>query len=137
MIEPQVTSLIAVPLAWSAGTEDAITAPVVYAPLWEDPKDPAQSNLVLLAERIEAYKKQYAGKLEGKIVLLTGKRPFDLPSSPETQRWSEDDLNEMLSARDPQITDLYEWPLLKMPVDTQEKWKLYEVIPYEIQSDYS
>ena len=58
MIEPQVTSLIAVPLAWSAGTEGAITAGVVYAPLWEDPKDPAQSNLVLLAERIEAYKKQ-------------------------------------------------------------------------------
>jgi Iap family predicted aminopeptidase len=43
----------------------------------------------------------------------------------------------MLSARDPQITDLYEWPLLKMPVDTQERWKLYEVIPYEIQNDYS
>lgn len=137
MIEPQVTSLIAVPLAWSAGTEGAITAPVVYAPLWEDPKDPAQSNLVLLAERIEAYKKQYAGKLEGKIVLLAGKRPFELPSKPETQRWSEDDLGDMLSARDPQITDLYEWPLLKMPVDTEERWKLSEVIPYEIQNDYS
>jgi len=137
MIEPQVTSLIAVPLAWSAGTEGAITAGVVYAPLWEDPKDPAQSNLVLLAERIEAYKKQYAGKLEGKIVLLTGKRPFELPSKPETQRWSEDDLGDMLSARDPQITDLYEWPLLKMPVDTEERWKLSEVIPNEIQNDYS
>jgi len=137
MIEPQVTSLIAVPLAWSAGTEGAITAGVVYAPLWEDPKDPAQSNLVLLAERIEAYKKQYAGKLEGKIVLLTGKRPFELPSKPETQRWSEDDLSDMLSARDPQITDLYEWPLLKMPVDTEERWKLSEVIPNEIQNDYS
>ena len=137
MIEPQVTSLIAVPLAWSAGTEGEITAPVVYAPLWEDSKDPAQCNLVRLAERIEAYKKQYAGKLGGKIVLLSGKRPFELPSTPETQRWSEDDLNEMLSARDPQITDLYEWPLLKMPIDIQEKWKLYEVIPYEIQSDYS
>lgn len=137
MIEPQITSLIAVPLAWSAGTEGAITAPVVYAPLWEDPKDPAQSNLVLLAERIEAYKKQYAGKLEGKIVLLTGKRPFELPSKPETQRWSKDDLGDMLSARDPQITDLYEWPLLKMPVDTEERWKLSEVIPDEIQNDYS
>ena len=137
MIEPQVTSLIAVPLAWSAGTEGAITAGVVYAPLWEDPKDPAQSNLVLLAERIEAYKKQYTGKLEGKIVLLTGKRPFELPSKPETQRWSEDDLSDMLSARDPQITDLYEWPLLKMPVDTEERWKLSEVIPNEIQNDYS
>ncbi|MCJ7816159.1 MAG: M20/M25/M40 family metallo-hydrolase, partial [Xanthomonadales bacterium] len=137
MIEPQVTSLNAVPLAWSAGTNGTVTAPAVYAPLWEDPKDPAQSNLVLMAERIEAYKKQYAGKLGGKIVLLTGKRPFELPSEPETQRWSEDDLGKMLSARDPQITDVYKWPLLKMPVDTEERWKLYEVIPYEIQNDYS
>ena len=90
---------------------------------------------MLLAERIEAYKNQYAGKLGGNIVLLTGKHPFKLPSEPETQRWSEDDLGKMLSARDPQITDLYEWPLLKMPVGTEERWKLYEVIPYEIQND--
>lgn len=136
MIEPQTTTLNAVPLAWSAGTDGTITAPVVFAPLWQDPKDPAQSDLVKLAERIEAYKKQYAGTLAGKIVLLSGKRPFKLPSEPETQRWSEDDLSKMGSARDPQITDLYKWPLLKMPVDTEERWLLYEVIPYEIQSDY-
>jgi Iap family predicted aminopeptidase len=43
----------------------------------------------------------------------------------------------MISARDPQITDLYAWPLLKMPVDTKERWMLKEVIPYEIQVDYS
>jgi len=137
MIEPQVTSLNAVPLAWSPGTNGTVTAAAVYAPLWEDPKDPAQSDLVQLAERIEAYKKQYAGMLNGKIVLLTGKRPFDLPSEPETQRWSAEDLEQMQQARDPQVTDLYQWPLLKMPVDTQERWMLYEVIPYEIQNDYS
>jgi carboxypeptidase Q len=137
MVKPQATTLNAVPLAWSAGTEGTITAPVVYAPLWEDPKDPAQSDLVLLAERIESYKKKYAGKLGGKIVLLTGKRPFELPSEPQTQRWSVDDLKKMESARDPQITDIYESPLLKMPVDTEERWLLYEVVPYEIQSDYS
>ncbi len=137
MVEPQATTLNAVPLAWSAGTEGTITAPVVYAPLWEDPEDPAQSDLVLLAGRIESYKKQYAGKLGGKIVLLTGKRPFELPSEPQTQRWSVDDLKNMESARDPQTTDVYEWPLLKMPVDTEQLWLVYELIPYEIQSDYS
>jgi hypothetical protein len=127
----------ALPLAWSAGTEGTVTAAAVYAPLWEDPNDPAQSDLVQLAERIEAYKKQYGGTLNGKIVLLTGKRPFDLPSEPETQRWSAEDLEQMQQARDPQVSDLYEWPLLKMPLDTQERWMLYEVIPYEIQNDYS
>lgn len=137
MIEPQATTLNAVPLAWSPGTDGTITAPVVFAPLWEDPNDVAQSDLVKLAERIEAYKSQYAGTLEGKIVLLTGKRPFELPSDPDIQRWSADDLSDMMSARVPQTDDLYQWPLLEMPVDTKERWLRYEVIPYEIQNDYS
>jgi len=137
MIEPRATTLFAVPLAWSAGTNGTLTAPVVFAPLWDDPEDPGQNDLVALAERIEAYKKQYAGKLGGKIVLLSAKRPFKLPSEPEIQRWSAEDLDEMRSARDPLLTDVYEWPLLKQPLDTAERWLLYEVVPAEIQADYS
>ncbi|EED34117.1 peptidase M28 [Luminiphilus syltensis NOR5-1B] len=137
MIEPQATTLNAVPLAWSSGTDGLITAPVVFAPLWENPRDTAQTDLVKLAERIDAYKNQYAGKLKDKIVLLSGKRPFKLPSEPETQRWSADDLNGMMSARDPRTEDLYEWPLLKVPFKTADRWLMYEMIPAEIQSDYS
>ncbi len=136
MIEPQATTLTGVPLAWSAGTGGTIEAGVVSAPLWQDIDDPDQGDLVLLAERIEAYKKEYAGKLGGKIVLLSGKRPFDLPSEPEIQRWSETDLTEMLTAREPLLSDVTEWPLLKMPVDDAERWLMYEVIPGEIQQDY-
>jgi len=137
MVEPQATSLSAVPLAWSAGTDGTITAPVVFAPLWDDDEDPQQSDLVALAQRIESYKQQYTGKLNGRIVLLSPKRTFELPSKPETQRWSAADLEEMKSARDPLLTDVYEWPLLKLPVDTDERWLQYEVVPAEIQSDYS
>ena len=137
MTEPRATTLNGVPLAWSSGTDGAVIAPVIYAPLWEDAKDPGQGDLVLLAERIEAYKKQYAGKLGGHIVLLSAKRPFELPSEPEIQRWTDADLEEMRTARDPLLTDIYEWPLLKQPVDRTERWLLYEVIPEEIQADYS
>ena len=137
MVEPQATTLNALPLAWSAGTDGTVTAPVVYAPLWEEAEDPGQKDLVLLAERIEAYKKQHAGTLGGKIVLLSAKRPFELPSEPEIQRWTAADLEDMESARDPPLKDVYAWPLLKWPFDTHERWLQYEVVPAEIQSDYS
>ncbi|MGD8579589.1 MAG: M20/M25/M40 family metallo-hydrolase, partial [Lysobacterales bacterium] len=137
MIEPRATTLNAVPLAWSPGTEGTIEAPVIYAPLWEHAEDPGQSDLLKLAERIEAYKTTYAGKLDGKIVLLSAKRPFELPFEPDTQRWTTADLEEMQTARDPLTTDVREWPLLKLPFDTEERWLQYEVIPSEIQADYS
>lgn len=137
MNEPHATTLNGVPLAWSAGTNGTLTATVVHAPLWEDMNDPGQRDLVQLAKRIESYKNQYEGELKGKIVLLSGTRPFKLPSEPEIQRWSETDLEDMSSAREPTTVDLYEWPLLTMPADTSERWLMKEIIPAEIQQDYS
>jgi len=137
LIEPRKTTLSGVPLAWSSATDGTVTAPVVYAPLWDDPDDPGQTDLVLLAERIETYKKKYAGKLGGSIVLLSPERTFTLPFEPEIQRWSAADLEEMRSARDPLLEDVYEWPMLKEPLDREERWLLWEVVPEEIQADYS
>jgi hypothetical protein len=137
MLEPQPTTLIGVPLAWSSGTETPVTANAVYAPLWEDPEDPGEYDLVRFAERIEAYKHQYVGKLGGKIVLLAGKRPFTMPSEPEIQRWSAADLLEMESARDPSLSDLRKRPQLRQPADGTERTILSEIVPEEIQEDFS
>jgi hypothetical protein len=137
MLEPQSTTLSGVPLAWSSGTDAPVTADVVYAPLWEDSEDPGQYDLAKLAERIEAYKLRYVGRLSGKIVLLVGKRPFDIPSEPEIQRWSAADLSEMESAREPSLSDLREWPQIRRPVDASERLILSEIVPEEIQQDYS
>lgn len=137
MLEPQSTTLSGVPLAWSSGTDGPVTADVVHAPLWEDSNDPGQHDLIKLAERIESYKKQYAGQLSSKIVLLSGKRPFDLPSEPEVQRWSEADLAEMQSAREPSLSNVREWPQIRRPVDAAERLILSEIVPEEIQQDYS
>lgn len=137
MIAPQSTTLHAVPLAWSSGTEGTVTAPVKFAPLWEDAEDPDQNDLVALAHRIESYRKEFAGQLGGQIVMLSASRPFELPSTPPTQRWSDDDLADMQSARDPLLSDAYEWPLLKYSLDDEQRWLEYEVVPAEIQVDYS
>jgi hypothetical protein len=136
MLEPEVTTLNGVPLAWSAGTNGVVTAAVTYAPLWEDPNDPRDFDLVKRAEQIEDYKARYGGKLAGKIVLLSGKRPFDLPSEPEIQRWSDADLVDMESVREPPDYDPREWPSLREPADASERYIAYEFVPAEIQHDY-
>ncbi len=137
MLEPQSTTLIGVPLAWSSGTDGPVTADVVYAPLWEDSNDPGQYDLIKLAEQIESYKSRYRGQLGGMIVLLAGKRPFELPSEPEIQRWSEADLVDMQSARDPSLSDVRAWPQLQRPTKSMDRTLLSEIVPEEIQQDYS
>ena len=112
MLEPQSTTLNGVPLAWSSGTDGPVTADVVYAPLWEDSKDPRRYDLVKIAEQIESYKSRYRGQLGGMIVLLAAKRPFEIPSEPETQRWSEADLADMQSATEPSLSNVRQWPQL-------------------------
>jgi carboxypeptidase Q len=137
MLTPQPTGLIAVPLAWSAGTQGDVEAQVAYAPLWEEADDPAHQNLVKLTQRIEAYKQQYAGTLGGKIVMLSVERAFTLPFEAEIQRWADSDLHDMQSARDPMAADLYTWPLLDYPADAAEQLLMLELVPAEIQADYS
>lgn len=137
MLEPQSTTLIGVPLAWSSGTDGPVTAAVVYAPLWADSNDPGQYDLIKLADKIESYKSRYRGKLGGKIVLLAGKRPFELPSEPEIQRWSDADLADMQSARDPSLINVRAWPQLQQPPDYVERTILSEIVPEEIQEDNS
>jgi hypothetical protein len=137
MLTPQQTTLVAVPVAFSAGTDGTVTAPVVHAPLWDDVDAPGQSDLVALANRIEAYKDRYAGQLRGRIVLLSPMRPFTLPSEPERQRYSDEDLAGMHSARDPLTEEVYDWPRLSMPQDDSENVLMEEVLPIEIQNDFS
>jgi hypothetical protein len=92
---------------------------------------------VRLAERIAAYRAEHAGKLRGRIVLLSAERPFTLPSEPEIQRWSDDDLAAMKTAREPGVENLREWPLLRMPFDPEQQILSDESVPEEIQIDYS
>jgi carboxypeptidase Q len=137
MLTPQQTTLVAVPVAFSAGTDGPLVASVIYAPLWDDVDAPGQSDLVALAEQIESYKRRYAGQLRDRVVLLTPLRPFALPGEPVIQRHSDEDLESMQSARDPVTEDLYAWPRLSMPDDDDESLLMDEILPIEIQADFS
>ncbi|MFT4928980.1 MAG: carboxypeptidase Q [Phenylobacterium sp.] len=136
MVKPQQTTLHGLPLAWSRGTKGTVEGSVVYAPLWPNIDSPNEYDLTQLVQRIEAYKKQYAGQLKGKFVLLTGERPIDVTAQPEITRWPSSELESMLSARPPELTDYNQWPLLTLPSDTYARWEMYEKIPAAIQDDY-
>lgn len=137
MLTPYETTLVAVPVAFSSGTNGPVTAPAIYAPLWDDADAPGQSDLLALANQIESYKKRYAGLLKGHIVLMSSLRPFTIPSEPVEQRHSDEDLEAMRAARDPVTEDLYQWPRLSMPTDAAERLVMTEILPIEIQRDYS
>ena len=104
MIEPQYQPLIGFPLAYAPGTNGAVTAEVIYAPLRND-------------QDLE----QFKGKLKGKIVLYEATRvPGTPPETPRiagltpavvqqytaemsrTGRYSDEDLARIAKAPQPQ-----------------------------------
>ncbi|MHA6719624.1 M20/M25/M40 family metallo-hydrolase [Sphingomonas sp. RS6] len=75
MIAPRPLQLVAAPLAWTPGTNGAISGEVVLAPM---------TDAASLA--------QYKGKLAGKIVLISEPKPIEDPTEPPFKRWTDEDL---------------------------------------------
>ena len=126
MLKPRYSHLVVVPLAWSSSTAGVESGELAYAPLpsvrWTEFKK--------YDEAIEKYKKQWHGKLTGKIVLLThAKQP-----SPDTkapfERYTDAQLAEIAGAPAPSIkrhiTNLDE---LQIPEDPEEARKYFETLP--------
>jgi carboxypeptidase Q len=84
MLEPQQTSLIGVPLAWSPGTDGAVTGEVVMAPI----------------RTVEDFEK-YKGKLKGKFVMLESPRELTLHLEPDAKRLTDADLAQTALAPEP------------------------------------
>ncbi len=84
MTEPQQTSLIGVPLAWSPGTAGVVTGEVVLAPM-------------STAEEGAKYK----GTLAGKIVFIEEARELKLHLEADGKRWTDPDLATRALAPEP------------------------------------
>ena len=84
MIEPSIQPIIGFPMAWTPGTNGAITADVIHVPM---------------AQGIDFAK--WRGKLKDKIVLIDPPRDFPLEVNGQARRYTEGDLNEFLVAPDP------------------------------------
>ena len=79
MVEPTYQAIIAMPVAWTVGTNGPLTGEAILAPI----ATPADLD-------------KFHGKLEGKIVLVSAPRELAFPTAPLAHRYTADELNDMM-----------------------------------------
>ena len=112
MVAPRYMRLAAMPLAWSSSTAGPVTGEPMLTPLDLDFVQGPRK----LAESLEAYRRQWGGKLRGRIIMLTPGRPTPPRDTALFHRDTDAELSGMSQASDPRaltrstrIDDL-EWP---------------------------
>lgn len=93
LIEPQYAPLIGFPLAWTPGTDGAVSGELVYAPI----------------EKEEDFE-QYKGKLKNKIILISKPHAVALETAAPAHRWSESELENLSQAVVPNPKDAFRLP---------------------------
>jgi hypothetical protein len=142
MKTPQQTTLVALPADFSPGTDGPVSGEVLFAPLWTQARpEPENGDLVILAQRIEAWKKRYRGKLRGRIVMLEQPLEWRLPEGPETWRLAGEDFDRLgddgygQPLQPGPVPRKLQWPLVAEPVDKEQRSRLWNVMPLEVAAD--
>jgi hypothetical protein len=78
MVEPSYQSLVALPVAWTMGTNGLVTGEAMLAQV-QTPED----------------MDKFRGKLKGKIVLASAPRALDFPATPAGTRYTAQELEEL------------------------------------------
>src|SRR3954452_11125710 len=82
MLEPQYQPIIAMPVAWTNGTNGIVTG-----------------NPMLVTPQTQTELDAFKGKLAGKIVLISPKRDLEMVTTPLGVRYSESELQEIQTAQ--------------------------------------
>ena len=82
MLEPMYQPIIAMPVAWTAGTEGVVSG-----------------NPILVTPQTQAELDAFKGKLAGKIVLISPKRDLAMSTTPLGVRYSDAELQEIETAQ--------------------------------------
>jgi carboxypeptidase Q len=126
LVAPHYMRLTAMPLAWSASTQGVVTGEPLLTPI----------DLGFLAgfkkqsENFETYRKQWSGKLRGRIVLLSPTTRTPPRDNPLFKRLSGAELAEMAQGQEPaavsRVTSINE---LEWPDRPEEVFKLFMAMP--------
>jgi carboxypeptidase Q len=112
LIEPRYQELTAAPLAWSSSTNGPVTGELVLAPF----KGSFRAGPKKYREELAAYRSKWAGKLRGKIVLLTGPHVPEPQTGAQFRRYTAAELADMANAPEPsrkltaKTLDELDWP---------------------------
>jgi hypothetical protein len=93
MVEPRFSSLVGIPLAWTAGTGGSVTGEPIMASI-----------------RTEADMEKYKGKLKGKIIMSSEPRDLPFPTTAEAHRYSDTDLANEATAPEPGARPMFGGP---------------------------
>jgi carboxypeptidase Q len=136
MLLPTFSPLSAIPKAWSGGTEGAVTAEVVLAPLFLPSERAEMSDLSKVSARIHKYTEEHKGQFRGKVVLLEKARELELPSEVVSSRFDEAKLAALVAAPEPAPSAPLEWPITRIPSEPAKIREYFATVPLPVQDDY-
>jgi hypothetical protein len=123
LVEPQYGPLIGFPLAWSESTKGTVRAEPVYVPI-------RRGNIEQLKAEIERVKREYAGRLKGKIVMLSRLRQLNLQLQPPAKRHSDAELSTEATAVAPTIPPRpFDYSVLREPEEPEERGAFFRLAP--------
>jgi len=126
MIAPSYMRLTAMPLAWSGSTAGPVTGELLLTPLDVDfVRGPKR-----LAESFAAYRRQWGGKLRGRIIMLSPARPVPPREAAPFHRETDAELAEMTQAPTPAAASrLASIDDLDWPEQREELFKMFMTLP--------
>jgi carboxypeptidase Q len=126
LLAPHYARLAVMPLAWSGSTTGPVTGEPMLTPLkvsfMEGPKK--------MADNFDAYRRQWAGKLRGKIILLGPDKPKLPLEKPLFTRSSDAELAEIANAPEPlALSRVARVDDLVWPDKPEEMFKVFMAMP--------
>ena len=133
LTEPRYQELSAAPLAWSAPTNGPVTGELVLAPFTASYRDGPKK----FRENLQAYETKWAGKLRGKIVLLTAPRIPEPQTRAQFRRYTAAELSDLEIAPEP-VAKLTAKKLeeLEWPQTPEEQGKLFAAMPNALMEQF-
>lgn len=114
MISPQYAPLVGLPLAWSEPTKGVVTAEPVLIPLNDTDLEKQEAGITRI-------RKEHAGKLKDKIVLITSPRQLELQMKAAARRYSDQELAAEAVAPTPQMERKFDYSRLVLPENAEER----------------
>ncbi|MBC7925338.1 MAG: M20/M25/M40 family metallo-hydrolase, partial [Bryobacteraceae bacterium] len=112
MTAPQYSPLVGFPLAWSSPTNGLVSGEPVLIPLRD-------TDMARFRTELDRVKKQYAGKLKGKIVMTTSLRSSSLQLQAAAKRYTDAELAQQAIAPDPAFQRTFDYSKLATPEEPE------------------
>jgi len=125
MTSPRYSHLIAMPLAWSAPTHGIETGEILVAPFrMDNPFDIPKGRAAF-----QDYKKQWAGKLKGKVVFVSEDIRPSPTDRPLFTRYTDAQLADIAKAPEPSMKRNIPIDEIKFPAEQDEAQKYFRSLP--------